>query len=68
MGSFNKRYDAWAEAEAKVYEAMDRHGPLGHDEVDHLRELANQLLAELWGETNTPVLPQPTDGGKRKGS
>jgi hypothetical protein len=46
---------------------MDRHGPLGHDEVDHLRELANQLLAELWGETNPPVLPEPTDGGKREG-
>ena len=34
--AFDKRYEAWAAAEAAVYEAMIRLGPLGHAEVTQI--------------------------------
>jgi len=48
--AFDKRYEAWAAAEAAVYEAMIRLGPLGHAEVTPLRVRADELLRELWDE------------------
>ncbi|WP_296724052.1 hypothetical protein [Variovorax sp.] len=48
--AFDKRYEAWAAAEAAVYEAMIRLGPLGHAEVTPLRVRADELLRELWEE------------------
>jgi len=42
--AFDKRYEAWAAAEAAVYEAMTRLGPLGHAEVAPLRARADELL------------------------
>ena len=48
--AFDKRYEAWAAAEAAVYEAMTRLGPLGHAEVAPLRARADELLRDLWEE------------------
>ncbi len=51
-GSFDKRYAAWAEAEAKVYEAVS--GAADAEELAVLRARADLLFSELW-DNNEPA-------------
>jgi hypothetical protein len=50
---FDKRYDAWAAAEAEVYKAMDRE--ITPEKFQALRERADLLLSELWGDHEQPL-------------
>ncbi|XJO17708.1 hypothetical protein ACHMXE_15490 [Variovorax sp. UC122_21] len=54
--SFNKRYDAWASAEAEVYKAMDE--TTSPEQLQALRAHADALLNELWGEDEKSLARQ----------
>jgi len=47
---FERRYEAWAVAEAAVHAAMTRTGLPQVRDIEALRKRADGLLFELWGD------------------
>lgn len=47
---FERRYEAWAAAEAAVHAAMTQTGPHQVRDIEALRKRADGLLFELWGD------------------
>lgn len=60
---FDKRYDAWAAAEAEVYKALDQQ--IGRAELQAMRAHADMLLGELWGEDESSAPTRVGDAERR---